>query len=159
MSKKIIICITVLLFSGFMYAKGAFVEVGDPSFFPDDLTSLISMKIDNDGNIYAAYIQDDYYFSVAKFDGESWSDVGERKFSGEIGNIPNTPNVEPNVDFVLGSDGIPYVSFPASSSYSLNVMKFNKTKNKWENAGSQNITDFKVSYTSIAVDKIITITA
>ncbi len=152
MSKKIIICITALLFSGFIYAKGAFVEVGDPSFFPDDFTYLVSMKIDNDGNIYAAYIQDDYYFSVAKFDGEKWSDVSEQKFSGGIGNVPETPDVWPYVSFALSSDGVPFVAFPEAQNYSLNVMKFDSESGKWEYVGKSNITDYKTNYTSIAVD-------
>ena len=154
MNKKIIICITVLLFSGLIYAEGAFVEIGNPSFFPDDFTDLVSMQIDDEGNVFVAYLEDHFYLSAAKFDGESWSDVGERKFTGGIGNIKSEYDATDSVyvSFALGKNGIPYAVFPASGSYKLHVMEYDKEKNEWKRTGKTDITEYKTSWNNIAVN-------
>jgi len=152
MSKKIIICITVLLFSGFIYAKGAFVEVGDPSFFPDSFYSLLSLEADKKGNVYVAFVEDILYLSIAKFDGEKWTYAGPEKFSGKIGNVRSQYDATDSlyVSFAVDGEGVPHAAFPAFDSYDLQVKKYDESKNRWNNLAGLNDFNFKVKETHIS---------
>ncbi len=156
MSKKIIICITVLFFSGFMYAKGAFVEVGDPSFFSKGMR-LFELKSDSKGNVFAGYVQDGNY-SVAKFDGEKWSDVGKRNFTAEIGSVFYTDQETNYISFELDNEGIPYVALSSvkkldNSFLYLIVMKYDYSDNSWKVIGKTGIADFETNWVSLSFSK------
>jgi len=157
--KKIIICIFILIFSGFLYAKGGFVEIGDPSFFPDKITDILSFKSDSVGNLYVAYVEETFYLSVAKFDGKNWSDAGKRKFTGRIANYAELYDAteEIFVSFTLDKSGVPYVAYStketiSTSKFYLNVMKYSVENDKWEKVGSSVVTRNLVKSISINVD-------
>jgi hypothetical protein len=157
--KKIIICIFTLIFSGFLSAKGAFVEIGDPSFFPDKITDILSFKSDSAGNLYVAYVEETFYLSVAKFDGKSWSDTGIRKFTGRIANYAELYDAteEIFVSFTLDKSGVPYVAYStketiSTSKFYLNVMKYSVENDKWEKVGSPVTTRNLAKWISIDVN-------
>lgn len=149
---RILITIAVIMLSGSIFAKGAFVPAGDQLFFPASFDSLLSMKADNNGNVYVGYVEDIFYLSIAKFDGGSWDYVGPKKFSGKIGNERNQYDASNKiyVSFNLDNKGVPYAVFPVAGTYRLRVMKYDSEGKIWKNTIGDDVADFKIRDTDIS---------
>ena len=85
----------------------------------------------------------DNKLTVAKFDGETWSNVGAAGFSPTVSSS--------NFHMDIANDGTPYVAFndqEASNKGSMSVMKFNGTE--WEFVGGEGFTNTTANYVGIA---------
>jgi len=108
-----------------------------------------SLAVDNNNNLFIAYVSEESAgrkMNVKKFDGVSWSQVGE-------GNFTNY-RVQHN-SIAIGANNIVYV---ASSNWENDnflrnyVMAFNESTNSWYQAGVGWATEGQATNNSLAVD-------
>jgi len=123
-----------------------FVQQGDVnSLIYTGGVSDISLAVDGI-NIYLSYYEHSLYgTTVMKFDGNTWTVLGNRAFA-------DTYTGSSSMDVY---QGVPYLAYrDEANNYKLKVVKFNGSN--WEDIGSASIPDKKVNSISIKVsnDKI-----
>lgn len=109
------------------------------------------IAIDANNNLYVAYVSNSANskkVNVKKFDGTSWSQVGDAYFSS--GGVQH-------VALAVTSDGKPYVvasrwendNFLKNTAYKLNT-----TNNSWETFGGDFISDGEATYNDLIIDPV-----
>ncbi|MFN7160577.1 MAG: S-layer homology domain-containing protein [Candidatus Gracilibacteria bacterium] len=100
--------------------------VGTPYFTPGAARD-VGLDIDSNGTPYFAF-QDEANFyrpSVMKFNGTSWVYVG----LPEVSNVP----INSQLNLVLDSNDLPYISYVNDTNFKLKVLRFNGTS--WVDVG------------------------
>lgn len=124
-------------------------SIVDASSSGEQYTSDIA--IDGNNNLYVAYVANTANLkkvNVKKFDGTSWSQVGNTNFSS---------GAVQHVALAVTSDGKPYVvasrwendNFLKNTAYKLNTIT-----NSWETFGGDFISDGEATYNDLKVDPI-----
>ncbi len=118
--------------------------------FSDAAVSDISIAIDGNGTLYAAYPDCSggwevctFKLIVKKYYGSTWVDVGSPGFSA--GGVDD-------ISIAFDENGTPYVAYVNADTYKANVMKYNGSS--WVIVGSADFSADDASDISFAIDGI-----
>ncbi|MDY0089587.1 MAG: T9SS type A sorting domain-containing protein [Flavobacteriaceae bacterium] len=144
--KNILFTLVLWLFTFNASAQQSWQVVGEAGF-PNEEVSQLTMKLDNNGVPYVAYVKFDgigLKISVMKFENEVWQYVGNEGFSEYIGGLSY-------LSLAIDSNNIPYVAYRnLDGSSKITVMKFEN--NNWQVVGDAEFSLGATAYISLALD-------
>lgn len=122
---------TKLLYFFFLISTTLFAqwqEVNISGFSNDAGGSNNRITVDNNNNLYIAYRHNSFKLDVIKFNGTSWSYVGNPELTSH--------QIKSNLDIKTDNNNVPYVVYTdnIANSQKLSVIKFNGSS--WETVGS-----------------------